>query len=102
MFASHYVIQHIYILFEKEDLEGTKALFDKFTSRYPTDNELEEISQRFITALDEENTEEINNIKKDLKTLLDTRRFEETSGGVSPTSSLKSRRPGIDTWIRLV
>ncbi len=102
MFASHYVINHIYIIFRKGDLEGTKELFEKFTHRYSGDNELAALYERFIKASREKNKEELSEVKKDLKTLLNSRKFKETSGGVSPTSGMKSRRPGIDSWIKLI
>ncbi|MEA1924584.1 MAG: hypothetical protein U9M95_01815 [Candidatus Altiarchaeota archaeon] len=102
MFASHYVINHIYIIFEKGDLEGTKELFEKFTHRYSGDDELIALYARFIKASEQENKEELSEIKKDLKTLLNSRKFKETSGGISPTAGLKSRRPGIDSWVKLV
>jgi|GEM_PF-3833594 len=102
MFASHYVINHIYIIFKKDDLRGTKDLFEKFTHRYSGDDELDAIYKRFIKARDQKNKEELSEVLKELKILLNSRKFKETSGGVSPTAGLKSRRPGVDSWVKLV
>jgi len=100
MFASHYVIQQIYHLFDIGDIEGTKELFNKFTSRYPADMELKELKNEFLRIIKSNNNEEMNKLKDKFKALIEARKLE-TSGGIS-TLTKKGRRPGIDSWIRLV
>lgn len=100
MFASHYVIKHIFVLFDKNDMDGSKELADKFVSRYPTDTELNDLRAELLALLKSEDKEQKEKLRKRFRVLISSRRIE-SAGGTS-TFTKKSRRPGIDSWVRLV
>jgi len=101
MFASHYVIKHIYHMFDRGDVEGTQELFDKFVSRYSTDIELKRLRDEFLFYMESRDETQGEGLKKKLKYLVDARKFETSSGGTQ-VSSKKSRRPGINSLVRII
>lgn len=89
MIASHYVIQDISRAFDADDLELTKAIFDKFSSRYHKDMDLQKIYGEFQDYLAKKDTEKLQHITSRLRELQGIRKLE-TSG--AQILQLKDRR----------
>jgi len=72
-------------------MEGAKAVFEKFCSRYSNDIELADIHKTFKEYLKSKDSKALEDIKRVLKELADGRSID-TSGGEGLW--YKDRRPG--------
>ncbi|MBN2014837.1 MAG: hypothetical protein JW778_06620 [Candidatus Altiarchaeota archaeon] len=96
--ASHYVIKSISIVLEKKDLADTEAVFEKFSSRYSEDRDLQKICDNFRAYLGTRNREELEKIKKTLERLNEARKKESVGG---TKLWFKDRRPGTMQLIKV-
>lgn len=87
--ASHYVLKDM--LNSLEDVKGAKDIFGKFYSRYSDDIELTDICKKFNKYLKSKDSKSLEDIKRDLKELVDGRSIETGGGG---RLWYKDRRPG--------
>ena len=96
--ASHYVIKNISVVLETKDLIDAREVFEKFSTRYSADRELQEIWDEFREYLQSMEDEKLDNIKSTLEKLKNIRRLE-TSGGTDIWFT--GTRPGIAQLVKV-
>jgi hypothetical protein len=77
MLASYHVIEEI--LKNWKDLEETKKTFEKFSERYPNDDELQKIFSEFQIYL-KKKPGSLGKIKQKLQELGNTRKLDSSGG----------------------
>ncbi|OYT27210.1 MAG: hypothetical protein B6U97_02155 [Candidatus Altiarchaeales archaeon ex4484_96] len=78
--ASHYVFMDLEEMIKNGKYSKLHEISEKYSDRYNEDNELQTICDKIINSLATENQQELENIKKDLQQLINTRKMQ-TGGG---------------------
>ncbi len=94
--ASQYVIKNMSRVLDREDLIETKEVFEKFLTRYQSDEELQDICEDFMGYIHTRDQEMLDKIKSELEKLKKTRKLE-THGGTGLWYG--NRRPGITQMV---
>lgn len=87
--ASHYVLRHILRSLEIGNLIEAQGTFKKFHSRYPNDDRLQDIYNKFLSYVADQESEKsrksqdkrLEEMKIELKELIDIRKLGGSHGG---------------------
>lgn len=89
MIASHFVLADILRTLESGNIPETEKIFAKFERRYHGDKKLQAAFKEFEEYLIDKEDTKLEDVKKKLKDLRVTRKFESSGGNTLP---LRDRR----------